>query len=129
MNYSLNNKLFDKIIESEINSAVSNISESSKELLKLELRKKLNTYKSYTTNSRTFWTKYKIYLQSKEWKSFRQTVFKRDGGKCLLCGAVANHCHHISYGHFVKYGDSKRLECASLCQKCHEDIHGKKIGK
>ena len=129
MDYTLNNKLLEKIIESEIKSCVPNISEENKELLRLEFRKRLNLYKSYTTKSKTFWSRYNAYLQSKEWREFRQTVFKRDSGKCLLCGEKANHVHHVSYGFFIKYGNSKRLECASLCKSCHEKIHQRTIGR
>ena len=122
-NIRLNNLLLEKIIENEVNAALPNIPEPEKEILRQELRTRFNLYKSYTVRVRDFWKIYNDYLKSKQWRELRETVFKRDGYKCLLCGEKANTCHHLSYGVFSKFGDSKRLECASLCKKCHDEVH------
>jgi hypothetical protein len=126
-NIRLNNILLEKLIENEVNAALPNIPESEKEILRQELRTRYNLYKSYTKVIPNFWKKYGEYLKTKQWRELRETVFKRDGYKCLLCGEKANNCHHLSYGNMLKYGYSKRLECASLCKKCHEKIHDKAL--
>lgn len=126
-NIRLNNLLLEKIIENEVNAALPNIPEPEKEILRQELRTRFNLYKSYTVRVRDFWKIYNDYLKSKQWRELRETVFKRDGYKCLLCGDKANNSHHLSYGNMLKYGYSKRLECASLCKKCHEKIHDKTL--
>lgn len=127
INYKLQNILFQKLIENEINSYVTNISVEDRELLRIELTTKFNLYKSYSKRINNFWVKYEKYLHSKQWKELRESVFKRDNYQCVLCGAKANHCHHLTYGAFVKFGESKRLECISLCKSCHEEVHGHKI--
>lgn len=123
MNVSLNNKLINIVIENEVNSSLPNISQENKEILRKELITRFNLYKSYTKRIPNFWGVYEKYLKSKEWKQLRETVFKRDNYQCVLCGRKANHCHHLSYGFFCKYGDSKRIECVSLCKECHELVH------
>lgn len=127
-NRYLNQLLEEKIIDNEVAACVPGMPETAKLVLRKELRERLNLYKSYSSWRKDFWPKYESYLKTKQWKEFRQTVFKRDGFKCLLCSEKATHCHHISYGSFVKFGDSKRLECASLCKTCHEKVHNRKIG-
>lgn len=127
INYKLQNILFEKLIENEINSSVSNITDEDKELFRRELVTKFNLYKSYSKRIRNFWGLYGKYLHSKEWKELRESVFKRDNYLCVLCGAKANHCHHLSYGAWIKFGDSKRLECISLCKSCHEQVHGHRM--
>ena len=122
-NIRLNNILLEKLIENEVKSALPNIPESEKEILRQELRTRYNLYKSYTKVIPNFWKKYGEYLKTKQWRELRETVFKRDGYKCLLCGEKANTCHHLSYGNLTKFGDSKRLECVSLCKKCHGEVH------
>ena len=124
VNYKLNNILINKIIDNEIDLLNLNINDKERNILKNEYLELLREYKSYSKFTKDFWKRYYKYLQSKEWKLLRQEVFKRDGYKCLLCGNKANHCHHISYSMFLKTGNSKRLECASLCKSCHDKIHG-----
>jgi hypothetical protein len=101
-NIRLNNILLEKLIENEVNAALPNIPESEKEILRQELRTRYNLYKSYTKVIPNFWKKYGEYLKTKQWRELRETVFKRDGYKCLLCGEKANTCHHLSYGVFYK---------------------------
>ena len=50
---------------------------------------------------------------------FRELVFERDGGKCVICKAEAKDAHHIlerrlwnDLGYYLNNG-------ASLCNKCH----------
>lgn len=127
INYKLNNILINKIIDNEIDLLNLDINDKEKDILRNKYLESLNEYKSYSKFTRDFWKRYYKYLQSKEWKLLRQDVFKRDGYKCLLCGDKANHCHHLSYGSMVKNGGSKRIECASLCKKCHELVHNKSL--
>lgn len=78
-----------------------------RKILRQELRTRYNLYKSYT----------RLYLISgkstvsisrqSNGESYEKQFFKRDGYKCLLCGEKANTCHHLSYGAWIKFGDSK----------------------
>lgn len=54
-NIRLNNVLLEKLIENEMKSALPNIPESEKEILRQELRTRYNLYKSYTKVIPNFW--------------------------------------------------------------------------
>lgn len=127
INYKLQNILFEKLIENEINAISTNLLEYEKEIFKQELIARFNLYKSYTIKIKNFWDKYNKYLKTKQWRELREKVFKRDNYKCLLCGEKANTCHHLSYGMWIKFENSRRLECVSLCKKCHELVHQKTL--
>jgi len=122
-NYYLNSILLDKVIDKEIDTLKLTLNEEERDILRIKYIELYNSYKNNSYDSK-FWKKYYKYLQSKEWKALRKEVFIRDGYKCLLCGDKANHCHHLSYGSYIKHGNSKRIECASLCKKCHNEVHG-----
>ena len=40
---------------------------------------------------------YHRYLRSEEWKRKREYVLRLDDFKCRLCGAMAEHVHHLTY--------------------------------
>lgn len=62
---------------------------------------------------------YKQYLASDLWKSIRQRVLDRDGGKCVRCQKPAKTVHHPHYSYDVMRGE--RIEAlTSACGGCHE---------
>jgi len=67
---------------------------------------------------------YKEQLLTKEWKSKRKIILKRDNFCCCLCKSkIRLQVHHKKYifGRMAwEYPDSL---LQTLCQKCHEEIH------
>lgn len=122
MNLELNYKIRRLVIDSEVRNLYPNtkdyhsLFDSLNDNLSILRLKNKKTVKSFRS-------KYKKYLSTVKWKELREEVFKRDNYKCLLCGASAEHVHHISYGGYVSEGHSYRLECASVCKRCHDRIH------
>lgn len=54
-------------------------------------------------------------------------VFKRDKGKCRLCGTSYNlHLHHIKYRSESKNLINEPNNCIMLCDKCHKIVHSNK---
>lgn len=64
---------------------------------------------------------YYQYLESDLWRSIRECVLKRDGGKCRCCGRPTRTVHHKSYDRVVLDG-KKDEELISLCTDCHKAI-------
>jgi 5-methylcytosine-specific restriction endonuclease McrA len=64
------------------------------------------------------------YLKSEEWQRKRYVVLKRDGWKCVHCGARATQVHHKRYS---KYNIGKEpIEwLVSICKTCHDKEHSK----
>lgn len=80
--------------------------------------------------------KYMRYIKSKEFKSLREEIFKRDNYTCKVCGWSPEKdsddrsltCHHISYEHL--YSEKDYLEdLITLCNVCHNAIHRPKKNK
>lgn len=67
---------------------------------------------------------------SVEYKKWRIDVFKRDNYICQRCGNAKEylHAHHIKLfkEEMDNYDVSNGL---TVCYKCHEEIHGFKLGK
>lgn len=51
--------------------------------------------------------------------NFRESVFKRDGYKCVMCGATAQDAHHILERRLFTDGGYYIDNGASLCGECH----------
>lgn len=67
---------------------------------------------------------YYDYLDSPKWRDFRNTVFKRDGFRCVKCTSEMNLvCHHVNY---KRVGNEQIQDCITLCEKCHKELHKKK---
>lgn len=61
-----------------------------------------------------------------EYQNFRKAVLERDGKKCVFCGATEKLCVH----HIIPFSKSSALSLdttngQTLCETCHEGIHGK----
>ena len=64
---------------------------------------------------------YQVYLKSKQWKTVRRQVLKRDNYTCQGCGLPANLAHHLNYYSLGKQEETN--SCISLCWNCHEKRH------
>lgn len=51
--------------------------------------------------------------------AFRESVFKRDNNKCVICGNTANDAHHIMERRLFTDGGYYIDNGASLCNECH----------
>lgn len=65
------------------------------------------------------------YLKSEEWQRKRYVVLKRDGWRCVYCGAKATEVHHKRY---AKYNIGKEPIdwLVSICKGCHYKEHPNK---
>lgn len=52
-------------------------------------------------------------------EQFRERVFARDGGRCVLCGAPAVDPHHIMERKLFSDGGYYLDNAASVCARCH----------
>ena len=62
------------------------------------------------------------YLQSDDWKRKRWLVLKRDGYRCVHCGARATQVHHKRYAR-RNIGKEPIEWLVSVCKACHEKQH------
>jgi 5-methylcytosine-specific restriction endonuclease McrA len=62
------------------------------------------------------------YLASEAWKRKRYVVFKRDGWRCVYCGAPATQVHHKRYAK-KRIGREPIKWLVSVCKSCHDHIH------
>ena len=65
---------------------------------------------------------YKSYLGSPRWKAKRETIMKKSGGTCRICGAPATEVHHVNY---ERRGKERLTDLTALCRECHELYHAK----
>lgn len=63
---------------------------------------------------------YALYLQSEEWDIKRKMVLGRDNCCCVICGAPAEHIHHLTYDRIF---NEPLYDLVSVCASCHEIIH------
>ncbi len=65
--------------------------------------------------------KYKIYLQSVEWRDKAKAIMKRDNNKCMLCNSENKlHVHHKTYDRLY---DEEPEDLITLCGLCHRRRH------
>jgi hypothetical protein len=62
-----------------------------------------------------------VFLKSRKWYQQRDRVLKRDGYRCVKCGARATEVHHKRYA--KKLGTEPDKWLISICRICHEKIH------
>jgi len=72
--------------------------------------------------------KYLEYINSAEWKSFRNSIIAKRGRKCELCGETQGeiHAHHLTYARFM---NELETDIQLLCKPCHMKVHNKKERK
>lgn len=66
---------------------------------------------------------YPEYLQTPEWREYREGVLKQRNGKCTTCERDATHAHHRTYLHIGWEADE---DCVGLCPDCHKKMHGRR---
>jgi hypothetical protein len=70
---------------------------------------------------------YGEYLESEEWKSKREKVFKRAVSICEGClESPAEVVHHITY---KNVGNEFLFELIALCHECHDRYHASEEGE
>lgn len=66
--------------------------------------------------------KYKEYLQSEQWETKKEELFKLKWRKCQKCWSIHNlQAHHWSYRRLTREDVEKDLFV--LCKKCHQNFH------
>ena len=63
-------------------------------------------------------------LTSDLWRRKRALVLKRDGYRCVYCGAKATQVHHKKYAR-VNIGREPIDWLVSVCSDCHEERHNR----
>jgi len=65
--------------------------------------------------------KYKVYLQSVEWREKAKIIMERDNNKCVLCDTQEKlQVHHKTYDRLYK---EEPEDLITLCNSCHKKIH------
>lgn len=61
--------------------------------------------------------------KDRNWKEVAQKIRRRDGYKCMVCGATSKtlDVHHIIY--LSHHGTNQQYNLITLCRKCHEAEH------
>ncbi len=60
------------------------------------------------------------------YRRLHQQVLERDGWRCQQCGNLGNlHVHHITFR--SQLGQDAEHNLITLCAKCHEEAHQKRI--
>lgn len=60
----------------------------------------------------------------KPWMKFRQTILERDGYKCKKCESNKRlEVHHMTSRTFYPELEFSKLNCITLCRKCHLAFH------
>ncbi len=74
----------------------------------------------------TVYASYQDYLASQDWKQRRARILKRDNYQCTMCGTGMNlRVHHIRYPDIL--GEEPDEDLITVCDSCHEKIHGNDI--
>lgn len=83
--------------------------------------KKKNQYVFHNNSNLPRKRYYMAYIASKQWKSLRTTILKRDKYMCAVCSSKADHVHHWTYNQIL--GTEKDFLLSSVCKTCHDFIH------
>ena len=89
--------------------------------------------KRFLENKKDSYSKlsYNELLQTKEWKTKRQSILKRDNNKCVFCGKINNLQVHHKY--YSKYPNGRMVTpwnypddaLITLCKEYHNKVHNK----
>lgn len=63
---------------------------------------------------------YARYLRSAKWRTKQQSIMKRDGYKCRLCGKRATMVHHLTYARIF---NEQPYDLVAICKSCHDLLH------
>ena len=68
-----------------------------------------------------WWTWYRAYLESPEWRAQRQLVLQRANGTCEGCGTRrATQVHYTTY---ERAGAEMLWDLRAVCDDCHAKVH------
>lgn len=68
---------------------------------------------------------YRAYLRSPRWRIIRWLRKRIDGNRCRTCGETKRlEVHHSEYTHRGKSWWGELMDVITLCDECHEKIHG-----
>ena len=113
----LSSKKFSDLMKGELNTERD---EKYKNLVFSE-NKSLFKLKQEHYRYNTKYAKYHRYLETKEWKTIRDKVLKRDDSLCKICNVKkADDVHHLTYENVF---NEKLEDLISVCRKCHSEIH------
>ena len=65
---------------------------------------------------------YQEYLQSEQWVTIRNKVYKDSDGLCVICQSPAEAIHHRYYPDNLE--DDTTAGKMAVCTRCHKAIHG-----
>ena len=73
-----------------------------------------------------YYTAYRDYLRTREWRLLRLTILDRDGHRCIQCGAESIdtplHVHHLHY-RGIETMTFTPDQLVTLCSSCHDLCH------
>ena len=85
---------------------------------------------------------YHRYINSQQFKLFREIVLQRDNYTCRCCGrteqeideynkrrgkkTLSLQVHHSTYDNIGKTNDEEKKDCITLCNICHRAVHSAK---
>jgi hypothetical protein len=64
---------------------------------------------------------YHDFLQSDQWKLFREAIWDHYKGQCHVCSGQGSEVHHLSYRH----GLFNPRTVILVCRRCHEVWRGR----
>jgi len=60
---------------------------------------------------------------TRAWRRLRAAVLQRDGWRCIVCGAMASQVDHVVPRELG--GRDERGNLRSICDRCHDERHGR----
>jgi hypothetical protein len=71
-----------------------------------------------------WWSWYRDYLKTAQWRTIRQKVMLRAGGLCEGCrSATPSQVHHLTY---ERAGAELLFDLVAVCRECHQRAHPNK---
>lgn len=74
-----------------------------------------------------WWRNYRAYLESPQWRAKRYQVLQNAKWLCQEC--FSDQAEHVHHKHYQTLGNEDLDDLQAVCRGCHEQIHGKQIGK
>jgi 5-methylcytosine-specific restriction endonuclease McrA len=63
---------------------------------------------------------HRYYIHSEAWKQKRRAVIKKHKGRCVACGNIGWHVHHLTYERLYKENTD---DLTLFCGRCHTLFH------
>lgn len=76
------------------------------------------------------WSEYSRQLADPRWMALRNQILERDEWRCTVCDSENRLAvHHKRYIKGAKAWEYDHADLITLCHWCHEDTHGRKLGR